>query len=82
MDQFGYIWVEVNTSGGAAKDAWVYVDGTLRVDHVPAKMLLSPGAHSVEVRKAGVKFAQNPRHVKVAAGSPAKPLPLVFAAAE
>jgi hypothetical protein len=77
MKQFGYVWVKVD----GAKDARVYVDGTLRVDHVPAKMLLSEGSHQIEVRKDGVAFAKNPRQVKVAAGSPDKPLPLEFAAA-
>jgi hypothetical protein len=78
MNKFGYVWVQVD----AAKDARVYVDGTLRVDHVPAKLLLSEGTHTVEVRKDGVKYAQNPREVAVAANSPAKPVELVFAAAQ
>jgi len=75
--EFGYVWIEVEK----AKDARVYVDGTLRVDHVPAKLLLSPGEHQVEVRKDGVTFGNNPRDLKLAAGSPAKPVQMVFSAA-
>lgn len=77
MKQFGYVWVEVD----GAKDARVYVDGTLRVDHVPAKLLLSEGAHQVEVRKDGQSFGANPREVRVAPGSPDKPIQLRFTAA-
>lgn len=79
MHHFGYIWVEVEKGGGAAKDARVYVDGTLRVDHVPAKLLLSEGTHQVEVRKDGLQFRDNPRVVKLVANRPSKPLRLAFA---
>ncbi len=77
MDKFGYILVEVD----GAKDALVYADGTLRADHVPAKLLLHEGTHSVEVRKGGQKFAANPREVKLMAGSPAMPVQLQFSPA-
>jgi hypothetical protein len=76
MPSYGYMWVEVD----GAKDARVYVDGTLRVDHVPAKLILREGGHEVEVRKDGQRFGKNPRSVQLPAGGPDKPLKLVFAA--
>jgi hypothetical protein len=80
MNQHGYILVEVKRGGSDVGDALVYVDGTLRSDHLPAKLMLSVGEHEVEVRKAGAAIERPRRSVKVVPNDPATPQAVVFEA--